>query len=205
MISDMQDSFHVHEMTFDSNAPDQTQESDKVSSLFAPRNSQEGESSMKANNKMFIVLCVLVLLGGSATGVGLSKLRAKETSNAGESGVPLQQVATGVVHNGDVFGNPEEKDFKDSAEGYLEIGRLGGEGSNHLLREGGASQTVYLTSSSTDLDKFQGMQVKVWGETFKGQKAGWLMDVGRVKVMEVNAQPPAGAQTTGTNSEGGGE
>jgi hypothetical protein len=49
------------------------------------------------------------------------------------------------------------------------------------------------------------MNVKVWGETFKGQKAGWLMDVGRVKVMEVNAQPPAGAQTAGSASQGGEE
>lgn len=162
---------------------------------------------MKANNKMFIILCLFVLLGGSATGVGLSKLKAKENGggNAGESGTPLQQVATGNINNGDVFGSQEEKDFKDSAEGYLEIGGLEGEGSHHLLRDGGPSQTVYLTSSSTDLDKFQGMQVKVWGETFKGQKAGWLMDVGRVKVMEVNAQPPAGAEKTGSASQGGGE
>lgn len=160
---------------------------------------------MKANNKMFAILSVLVLLGGSATGIGLSQLNAKEKSNAGESGTPLQQVATGVIKEGDVFGSPEEKDFKDSAEGYLEIGGIDGEGSHRLLRDGGPSQTVYLTSSSTDLDKFEGMKVKVWGETFKGQKAGWLMDVGRVKVMEVNAQPPAGAQKAGTGSQGGGE
>jgi len=199
----MQDSFQVHEMTFDTNKTDPNQ---PVEQSQTPHFAQEGELPMKSNNKMFVILCVLVLVGGSATGIGISKLGAKENSgSAGESGTPLQQVATGTIRNGDVFGSQEEKDFKDSAEGYLEIGGLEGEGSHHLLRDGGPSQTVYLTSSSTDLDKFQGMTIKVWGETFKGQKAGWLMDVGRVKVMEVNAQPPAGAQTTGTANQGGGE
>lgn len=202
MISHMQDSFHVHEMSLDTNDAQDTL--DPQSRMSARH--EEGDRSMKAGNKMFALLCVLVLVGGSATGVGISKLRAKESGGAaGESGTPLQQVASGTVRNGDVFGNPEEKDFKDSAEGYLEIGGLEGEGSHRLLRDGGPSQTVYLTSSSTDLDKFQGMNVKVWGETFKGQKAGWLMDVGRVKVMEVNAQPPAGAQTSGSASQGGEE
>lgn len=185
-------------MTFDS-ANDESQQA-SLNRVY-----QQGEAPMKANNKVFAILSVLVLIGGVATGVGLSKLNAKERSNAGESGTPLQQVPTGTIAEGDVFGNPEEKDFKDSAEGYLEIGGIDGEGSHKLLRDGGPSQTVYLTSSSTDLDKFEGMKVKVWGETFKGQKAGWLMDVGRVKVMEVNAQPPAGSQRTGSASEGGNE
>ncbi|MBW7955627.1 hypothetical protein H3C66_02735 [Patescibacteria group bacterium] len=194
----MQDSFQVHEMTFDPSKEEAQQ--DSLNRVY-----QQGEVPMKSNNKMFLILSVLVLLGGTATGVGLSKLNAKEQSNAGESGVPLQQVATGAVREGDVFGSPEEKDFKDSAEGYLELGGLDGEGSHKLLREGGPSQNVYLTSSSTDLDKFDGMKVQVWGETFKGQKAGWLMDVGRVKVVEVNAQPPADAQRAGSATEGGNE
>jgi hypothetical protein len=91
---------------------------------------------------------------------------------------------------GDVFGVQDEKTFKDSAEGYLEIGGLDGEGSHKLLRPGGDSQTVYLTSSVTDLDKFDGMSVKVWGETFKGQKAGWLMDVGRVQIVSPQGEKP---------------
>ncbi len=197
----MQDSFQVHRMTFDQ-AHDQ-QSSSQPSDRFP---AQEGASSMKAKNGVFIVLSVLVLVGGGATGIGLSKLNAKEQAiKNGDNGALVQQVATGTVKNGDVFGSQEEKDFKDSAEGYLELGGLDGEGSHKLLREGGVSQTVYLTSSSTDLDKFQGMRVKVWGETFKGQKAGWLMDVGRVKVIEVHAQPPADGQKTGAQTSAGGE
>lgn len=31
----------------------------------------------------------------------------------------------------------------------------------------------------------------IWGETFKGQKAGWLMDVGRVEVVNTSATKPS--------------
>ncbi len=68
--------------------------------------------------------------------------------------------------------------------GTLEKGGIDGEGTHKLIREGGESQTAYLTSSIIDLDPLVGKKVQVWGETFKGQKAGWLMDVGRVKVLE---------------------
>ena len=64
------------------------------------------------------------------------------------------------------------------------------EGSHVLLRPGGASQTVHLTSSVTDLEKFVGMQVRVWGETFRGRSAGWLMDVGRVEVIKTVGTAP---------------
>jgi hypothetical protein len=38
------------------------------------------------------------------------------------------------------------------------------------------------------------MEVKVWGETYKGQKAGWLMDVGKVEVIDPQAEPPVEAE-----------
>jgi hypothetical protein len=82
-----------------------------------------------------------------------------------------------------VVGVEDTETFKDTAEGKLEKGGLNGEGSHHLVRPGGESQTVYLTSSIVDLDKFVGSKVKIWGETFAAQKAGWLMDVGRLEVL----------------------
>ena len=103
----------------------------------------------------------------------------------------MSQVAQGTVKNGDIFGSPDAETFKDSAQGYLEAGGLESEGSHKLLRPGGDSQTVYLTSSVTDLDKFLGMEVKIWGETFKAQQAGWLMDVGRVEIVNTQAQAPS--------------
>ena len=95
---------------------------------------------------------------------------------------------------GDTFGSKDDSTFKDSAEGVLLVGGVNGEGSYHVVREGGESQNVYLTSSVVDLGLFVNHKVVVRGETFKAQKAGWLMDVGQVKVLELNAQLPAWAQ-----------
>ena len=139
--------------------------------------------------KLAIILSVVAVIAGVATGYGGFKLKFNQGSIIpGPSN--LQRVAEeGQVKVGDIFGIKDEKTFKDSAEGYLEIGGADGEGSHKIIRPGGISQTVYLTSSITDLDKFDGMEVKIWGETFKGQKAGWLMDVGRVKVEELEPTP----------------
>ena len=177
-----------------------------ISSDEVPETSPPQKGSMKSVRPMFIGLCLAVVIGGAATGMGLNKLNAKSSGLVSEDGTPIQQVATDNIKNGDVFGSANEEDFKDSAEGYLEIGGLDGEGSHKLLRTGGPSQTVYLTSSVTDLDKFQGMEVKIWGETFKGQKAGWLMDVGRVKIINTNGTVPEGNEAgTPPGGEGGGE
>ena len=77
--------------------------------------------------------------------------------------------------------------FRSTAQGKIEINDNGDivEGSHKLLRPGGPSQTAYLTSSVLDLNQFKGKCVQVWGETFASQKAGWLMDVGRIKILEV--------------------
>lgn len=81
-------------------------------------------------------------------------------------------------------GIADEATFKDSAEGTLEEGGIAGEGTHHLTREGGVSQTVYLTSTVVNLDDFIGKKVKVFGQTISAKKAGWLMDVGLVKVSD---------------------
>lgn len=137
-------------------------------------------------------LCFVAIAAGVGTGFGSYKLFAGSSIN---TGVPangeLQQVATGAVKEGEVFGSADESAFKDHAKGYLEKGGVDGEGSHKLIRIGGDSQTVYLTSSVTDLDKFDGMEVEIWGETFSGQKAGWLMDVGRVKITKVKGENPS--------------
>lgn len=83
-----------------------------------------------------------------------------------------------------VVGSTDEKVFRDSAEGQLEEGGINGEGTHRLVRPGGENQTVYLNSSVLNLSDFAGKKVKVWGETFAAKKAGWLMDVGRVEVLE---------------------
>jgi hypothetical protein len=144
---------------------------------------------MKKHSKVPMILTIIVMIGlGVATGFGLNKVAPGGAADSGPS--PVSQVATGTINDGDVFGTADSATFKDSAEGYLEMGGLEGEGSHRLVRPGGVSQTVYLTSSVTDLDKLEGMDVKVWGETFRGQKAGWLMDVGRIEVLNTEGTKP---------------
>jgi len=152
---------------------------------------QKGSLMARKKNPLTPMLLVIALAAGVFTGYGAYKLQAKTGGVGGVTQEPLSQVAGDNVSAGDVFGVQDEKTYKDSADGYLEIGGIDGEGSHKLLRAGGVSQTVYLTSSVTDLSKFDGMEVKVWGETFKGQNAGWLMDVGRVQVVNPQGQNPS--------------
>jgi hypothetical protein len=157
--------------------------------------SQNQTSSMKfsssKNLKMYLVLGLIALVAGIGTGYGGYQLQAQSgLSTKNNSTENIQKVAGSNISAGDVFGIDDIDTFGDSAQGYLEAGGLEGEGSHQLLRPGGVSQTVYLTSSITDLNPLVGMQVKVYGETFKGQKAGWLMDVGRVEVIKVDGDKP---------------
>jgi hypothetical protein len=72
----------------------------------------------------------------------------------------------------------------DEVTGELKEGGIGNEGTHHLEREGGPSKNVYLTSTVIDLDSFVGKKVQVWGQTLAAKKAGWLMDVAKIKVAQ---------------------
>lgn len=119
-----------------------------------------------------IALClVTVILGGVG---GFMMVKKPATATTGGKGTAVQtDTSAGVV---------DKKTFKDSAEGLLKEGGMEGEGNFHLERPGGVSQNAYLTSSTVDLGKYVGKKVKVWGQTFQGQKAGWLMDVGLIEI-----------------------
>lgn len=136
----------------------------------------------KPSKPLLIITLVIAAAAGLITGY-LAKRQFTTSSVAGVESPATQRVAGNNVKAGDVFGSNSEI-FKDMAEGLLQSGGVDGEGSHKLLRPGGDSQTVYLTSSVTDLDKLVGMQVKVWGETYQGQLAGWLMDVGKIEVID---------------------
>lgn len=81
-------------------------------------------------------------------------------------------------------GIADKKTFKDKAEGVLKEGGIDGEGNFHLERPGGESQNVYLTSTTVDLSLYLDKKIRVWGETFQAEKAGWLMDVGLVELLQ---------------------
>lgn len=173
-----------------------TQPSRGSSRLRRTKSPQNESFLMKINDKTFAAtISILAVVFGVVTGFGVHSLQASRTTdtaqtNNGGSGENIKsQVAEGSISKGDVFGTDAEN-FSDNATGYLVEGGLDGEGSHRLLRPGGESQTVYLTSSITDMSDFEGMEIQVWGETFKGQKAGWLMDVGRVEVKAVEGERP---------------
>lgn len=141
----------------------------------------------RANPQKYMMLGLAIVLG-IASGYGLFKLLPANPATSGVD-VATGQV-TGGIKVGDVVGNQDEATFRDRAEGVIEKGTATGEGSHSLLRPGGPSKTANLTSSVIDLDQFVGHRVEVWGETFSAQKSGWLMDVGRIKVLELNAPKP---------------
>lgn len=88
--------------------------------------------------------------------------------------------------NGEVeeAGIADEATFRDSAEGLLKKGGIKGEGTHYLDRNLGEDKYVYLTSTVIDLDSFLDKKVTVWGETISARFAGWLMDVGKIKVVK---------------------
>lgn len=133
---------------------------------------------------------LFVVLLGIGSGYLIHLYTGKPSATKAQTSKISAQVGAGGLKVGDIIGSADESTFKDKVTGVLEQGGMNGEGSHHLLRPGGASQTVYLTSTYVDLDEFVGDKVTVWGETFKAQRVGWLMDAGRIKVEELNAAAP---------------
>ena len=147
------------------------------------------DTKVRPTGKKLPVAMILGVMVMVAAGIGSGYVLAQRIG--GVPGIKSQaEIAAGGLKVGDVVGSGDEKTFKDDAIGVLDRGGIDGEGSHRLYREGGESKTAYLTSSVLDLEQFVGHKVQVWGETFNAQKAGWLMDVGRVKVLELNAEKP---------------
>lgn len=140
----------------------------------APLDASVGEekSSMKV---IVLVYGILVLVG---VGTGYLMSRSGLGSTTAQSGKP------GYIKTEKVAGVTDTKTFRDSAEGTVQKGGIDGEGTHKLIREGGESQTAYLVSSVVDMDEYVGKKVKVWGETFAAEKAAWLMDVGKIEVLQ---------------------
>lgn len=136
----------------------------------------------KGKSSQFSMKFIAILLVVAVLGLGTGYMLASSGSGGGKS---ITSKLTGSsAEKGKTYGDGDPKIFKDTAEGVMTEGGIDGEGQYHLVRDGGEDQYVYLTSSSIDLSEFEGKTVKVWGQTFEGQKAGWLMDVGRLQVVE---------------------
>lgn len=138
------------------------------------------KGSESAKSPIFSMKVIVILIVAALLGVGTGYVFAGGT-NKPISGDSLTEKSQ--VQKGQKYGAGNTAAFKDSAEGVLKKGGLDGEGEYHLERPGGISQNVYVTSSTVDLSLFVNRKIKVRGETFQAQKAGWLMDVGQVEVL----------------------
>lgn len=126
-------------------------------------------------SKIFIVILGIAIILGLATGYVLSSRPSDRQGGI----VPAQAPKTA---------EQDSRTFRDFAEGVVKAKpqpsdpTIYVEGTHYLQRDGAVP--VALTSSVVDLSKYEGKKVKVYGETQKALKEGWLMDVGRVE--EIN-------------------
>lgn len=135
----------------------------------------ELEDTMKFNTHIIISVYVVVIVLGVLTGYLLSKSPA-----VGSVSKTVNSNATG---SDNAVGSTDTTTFKDTATGVIEKGGLNGEGTHKLIRDGGPSQTAYLTSSIVDLDEYIGKKVTIWGQTMTAKKVSWLMDVGKLETI----------------------
>lgn len=122
--------------------------------------------------KFFWAVLVISLVLGIGTGYFLGQPNSRVIKKAGKDEPPKSA-------------QQDTKTFRDFAQGTIEKkpepkkGEEYTEGTHFLKREGAVP--VALTSSVIDLSKYEGKKVKVFGETQKAIKEGWLMDVGKVE------------------------
>jgi len=154
-------------------------ETDKqTNSVFHDLTNEAGNSVISSQALLlFSLAIVLGIIGGYFLSRG-KMFPASSPTNSSTSG------NASSLSKGTIIGSNDTNTFKDTTEGIMKAGGIEGEGQYHLVRPGGDSQNVYLTSSIIDLSQFTGKKVKVNGQTQKAKKAGWLMDVGRVEVLE---------------------
>ena len=136
------------------------------------------------SNSLFSPFALIILLIAVILGIGGGYVLSQGKTTMGTVSTSGQQTSGSSITKGTVVGTNDTSTFKDTAEGVLQVGGIKDEGQFHLVRPGGPDQYVYMTSSIVDLSQFVGKKVKVNGQTQKAQYAGWLMDVGRVEVIE---------------------
>lgn len=155
-------------------------ETDKIRKQKEPTITIKGTSvdMTRKSNKSFLPIVLgiaLMVLAGIGTGYALSRSKVQ--------GVTVTEGGAKMINTETMVGSLDAV-FSDEAEGLLVEGGIDGEGTHHLERDGGPSRYVYLVSSVVALDEYVGKRVKVWGETNTAQKAGWLMDVGKLEILE---------------------
>ena len=145
------------------------------------------DSPQKTSNSagvLGVFIIIIAILAGVGTGYGIRALTKNATIPGLKQTTSSTKTSTGTETLQSSAGIKDEKTFSDKAEGILRDGGIEGEGAFHLERPGGPDQYAYLTSTTVDLAPYVGKKVQVLGKTFQGKKAGWLMDIGYVEVLQ---------------------
>lgn len=129
---------------------------------------------------IFLGLAAIVILAGLGVGWFVSGKKAANSVANKAAGVPA------VVVTQTEAGVTDPSTIKDvtTATGTLQTGGIRGEGTYHLDRPGGSTQTVYLNSTIVNMKPFVSAKVQVWGQTQASQYAPWLMDVSKIKMVQ---------------------
>lgn len=127
----------------------------------------------------------LIMLIGSIVVVVLGVLTGWFLAGNSQGGKVEKQLSQSASPNKQIqeAGVGDEKSYGSTTEGILKKGGIKGEGTHYIDRGLGENKYVYLTSSLVDLDSFVDKKVVVWGETISAKYAGWLIDVGKIKVV----------------------
>ncbi len=130
----------------------------------------------KNPTKLLLSVTIGALILGVLTGVVLSSTGGGIQSPLSLTDAPAKSA------------EQDTRTFRDFAEGTIELKPTPKKPTEytegtHLLKRDGAVP-VALTSSVVDLAQYEGKKVKVYGETQKAIKEGWLMDVGKVEELK---------------------
>lgn len=123
--------------------------------------------------KVFLAVLLAALLGGIGTGYYLTSSEGGSvgidlgSSSSGKSEGEVTKLCNGFA-DGVIKKRPEPKTPDEYVEG------------THLLMRDNTSPAA-LTSSYVDLSKYEDKKVRVYGETQKALKEGWLMDVCKIE------------------------
>jgi hypothetical protein len=131
------------------------------------------QGGAKKNWQYILGAFLVVLLGIGMAWMIFGKMTGTSSSSGVAPGAKVSSTEVGIL-------DPKVK--YDTAIGVVAEGGIGNEGAFHLVRDGGPSKYVYLTSGVVDLRSFIGKKVEIWGQTLASKKAGWLMDVAKVKI-----------------------
>ncbi|KKR80962.1 MAG: hypothetical protein UU73_C0001G0220 [Candidatus Daviesbacteria bacterium GW2011_GWA1_41_61] len=131
--------------------------------------------SLDNPNKLFLGILIASIILGGVAGFLLANSEKSSATSPATSGNDSPKTA-----------QQDNRTFRDFAEGVIQKRSAPKdseeyvEGTHILVRQVGSP--VALTSSVIDLSQYEGKKVKVFGETQKAIKEGWLMDVGKVEV-----------------------